>query len=111
MLATGSGIDKVSDEDLSSVLEQHGSTNGDDEVRASARLCTIISLVKQAELYNDIGQNSLSSARERVQYYSSCKECLSEVVAITAEFSHDDYYYLDPYLGVGASLHTYSSDR
>lgn len=48
--------------------------------------------------------NSLLSAPERVQYRSRCRECLSEAVAITAELSPDDYYYLDPYLGVGASV-------
>jgi len=53
--------------------------------------------------------NSLLSATERVQYRSRCKECLSEAVAITAELSPDDYYYLDPYLGVGASISQFLS--
>jgi hypothetical protein len=71
------------------------------------RLCIIITLVKQAELYDDICQNSLPSAPEMVQYRSRCRECLSEVVVITAELSPDDYYYLDPYLGVGVSISYY----
>jgi len=78
--------------------------DGDHETCASVRLCIIITLVTQAELYDDICHNSLLSAMERVQYRSHCKERLSEVVAITAELSPDDYYYLDPYLGVGASV-------
>ena len=77
---------------------------GDCETCASVRLCIIITLVTQAELYDDICHNSLLLAMERVQYRSRCKECLSEVVAITAELSPDDYYYLDPYLGVRASV-------
>lgn len=74
------------------------------ETRASVRLCIIITLVKQAELYHDMQQSSLPSASERAQYRSSCMGRLSEVVTVTAEFSPGDYYYLDPYVGVGASV-------
>ena len=48
--------------------------------------------------------NSFLSASERVKYHSQCRDCLSKAVAVTAELSPDDYYYLDPYLGVGASV-------
>ena len=67
------------------------------------RLCIIITLVTQAELYDDMARDPLLSAPESIQYRSHRKEYLSEVVAITAELSPDDYYYLDPYLGVGSS--------
>lgn len=83
------------------MLEQPGQIN---ELRAPVRLCTIISLVKRAELYHDMYQKSPSSAPEMVEYRSSCRESLSEVVTVTAELSLDDYYYLDPYLGVGGSF-------
>ena len=73
-------------------------------------MCIIITLVKQAELYNDMHQNSLPSTRERVEYRSSCRESLTEAVTVTAEFSPDDYYYLDPYLGVGASISCWISE-
>jgi len=61
-------------------------------------------LVTQAELYDEMCRNSLLTATERVQHRSRCKECLSEAAAITVELLPDDYYYLDPYLGVGASI-------
>jgi hypothetical protein len=92
---------------LNSALEQHRSINRDREARASARLCIIISLIKQAELYNDMHQNSLPSAPERVQYRSTCKERLAEAVNVMTELLPDDYYYLDPYLGVGPSTPCY----
>jgi hypothetical protein len=60
-----------------------------------------MTLITQAELYDDMCHNSLLSATEGVQYRSRCRECLSEAVETTAELSPDDYYYLDPYLGVG----------
>ena len=60
--------------------------------------------MKQAELYGDICQSLLPSAPDQVQYRSSCRECLSKAVAVTTELSPDDYYYLDPYLGVGPSV-------
>lgn len=85
---------------LNSVLERRKSIDGDREGRASVRLCIIVSLVKQAELYGEICQSSLPSAPDQVQYRSSCRECLSKAVAVTTELSPDDYYYLDPYLGV-----------
>lgn len=78
--------------------------DGDRETRASVRLSIIMALITQAELYDDMCHNPLLSAKERVQCRGRCGECLSEVVAITAELSPDDYYYLDPYLGVGASV-------
>jgi hypothetical protein len=92
---------------LNSTLGQHRSISGDREARASARLCIIISLIKQAELCNDMHQNSLPSAPERVQYRSTCREHLAEAVHVMTELSPDDYYYLDPYLGVGPSTPYY----
>jgi hypothetical protein len=83
---------------------KHGSINELREISPSLRLCIIITLVKQAELCNYMHQSSLPSARERVQYRSSCRESLSKAVTVTTELSADDYYYLDPYLGVGASV-------
>ncbi|KAF9650238.1 hypothetical protein BDM02DRAFT_1491381 [Thelephora ganbajun] len=85
---------------LNSLLGQYGPISGGRETCASVRLCIIITLVTQAELYDDMCHNSLLSASEGVQYRSRYRECLSEAVAITAELSPDDYYYLDPYLGV-----------
>ena len=82
--------------------------DGDHETCASVRLCIIMTLIIQAELYDDMCHNSLLSATERVQHRSRCKECLSEAVAVTAELSPDDYYFLDPYLGVGASVSYFS---
>lgn len=64
----------------------------------------IITLVKQAELYDDMRKSSLPSASERTQFHTRCRECLSKVVVTTAELSPEDYYYLDPYLGVGTSI-------
>lgn len=78
--------------------------DGDREIRAPVRLCIIITLLTQAELYDDMCHNFLLSATERVQYRSCCRDRLSEAVAITTELSPDDYYYLDPYLEVGASI-------
>ena len=86
------------------MLEQHGSVNELRENCAPARLCIIVTLVKRAEVYNEMYKSSLPSAPERVQYRSSCMDSLSEVVTVTAELSPDDYYYLDPYLGVCASI-------
>jgi hypothetical protein len=54
---------------------------------------------------------SLLSTPERAQYHSRCGECLFELVATTAEFSPDDYYYLDPYLGVGVSISRFISGQ
>jgi hypothetical protein len=90
--------------DLNLVLERHATIDRDHETRASVRLCIIVTLVAQAELYNDMYHNSLLSASEGAQSRSRCRGCLSEVVATTAELSLDDYYYLDPYLGVGTSI-------
>lgn len=84
------------------MLEQH--VERGHETWAPVRLCIIITLVTQADLYDDMCHNSLLSAPERVQYRSRCRECLSRVVAVTAELTPDDYYYLDPYLGVGALI-------
>ena len=94
---------------LNSVLKRHDTINRDHETWVSVRLCFVITSVTQAELYDDLYHNSLLSAPERVQYRSRCRECLCEVVATTAEFSPDDYYYLDPYLGVGASISCFIS--
>jgi len=91
------------------VLKQHSTIDKDHETCVSVRLCMIITLVTQAELYDDMCHNSPLSAPERVQYRSRCRECLSGVVAVTAELSHDDYYYLDPYLGVGFSISRFIS--
>lgn len=89
---------------LNSLLEKHGTINEDRETCAAVRLCIIITLVTQAELHDDMRHNSFLSAPERVQHHSSCRQCLSQAVAVTVELSTDDYYYLDPYLGVGASV-------
>jgi len=86
------------------VLEQHSTIDKDHEIRVSVRLCIIITLITQAELYDDMCRDSLLSAPERARYRSHCRECLSEVVTTTTELSPDDYYYLDPYLGVGSSI-------
>jgi len=86
------------------VLEQHSTIDNDHETCVSVRLCIIITLVTRAELYDDICCDSLLSAPERARYRSRCRECLSEVVVTTTELSPDDYYYLDPYLGVGPSI-------
>lgn len=89
---------------LGFVLGQHGMINEDHETRVSVQMCIIITLVAQAELYDDMYHNLLLSASEGVLSHSRCWECLYEVVAITAELLPDDYHYLDPYLGVGASI-------
>lgn len=89
---------------LNSLLEQHESINELRETCAPLRLCIIITLVKQAEVYDGMYQCSLPSAPERMQYHSGCRESLSEAATVTTELSPDDYYYLDPYLGVGVSV-------
>lgn len=86
------------------MLEQNGPISQLRETCAPVRLCIIVTLIKQAELYNDMYQSSLPSASERVQYRSSRRESLSSAVTLTTELSPDDYYYLDPYLGVGTSV-------
>ena len=91
------------------MLEQHNTVDKDHETCVSVRLCIIITLVTRAELYDDICRDSLLSAPERARYRSHCGECLSEVVVITTELSPDDYYYLDPYLGVGSSISRFIS--
>ena len=91
------------------MLESHSTINKDHETCVSVRLCIIITLVTRAELYDDICRDSLLSAPERARYRSCCRESLSEVVATTTELSPDDYYYLDPYLGVGSSISRFIS--
>lgn len=86
------------------MLAQHSAADRDHETWAPVQLCIIITSITQADLYDDVCRNSLLSAPERDQCRSRCRECLSSAVAATVEFSPDDYYYLDPYLGVGAFL-------
>ena len=86
------------------MLEQHSTIDKDHETCVSVRLSIIVTLVTQAELYDDMSHDSLLSTPESVRYHSRRRECLSEVVAITAELLPEDYYYLDPYLGVGSSI-------
>lgn len=89
---------------------ERGSINELRDIFPYLRMCIIITLVKRAELYNDMHQSSLPSALERAEYRSSCRESLAEAVTVTAEFSPDEYYYLDPYLGVGTFVSYWISE-
>lgn len=65
------------------------------------RCCAVTCLVTVAELYDKI-----FDSKQDDQYSKACMNTLGDISAITQKLQENEYYLLDPYIGVSKRLTT-----
>lgn len=83
---------------------------GDHDSCVSLRYSSIITLTTLAEIYNLLAKHPLAAKGRESEFRVKCEDVLRGVVNMTEGLGGDDFNFLDPFLGVSASI-TYISRK